>query len=97
MTQDKHSYRSPFNFDVSHLTEEEVVERLRAQGINVGEWVSNEDRVKGGDKAQLPTLKCYADMLSKIGGILQDQVNRDVAEIDDLNYQLRRLKHGGGK
>lgn len=97
MTQAKYRYRSPFDFDVSKLTVEEVVERLRAQGLEVGEWVDNEGRVKEGQKAQLPTFKFYADMLGKIGDILQDQVDRDLAEIDDLNYQLRRLKHGGGR
>lgn len=97
MTEKKYQYRSPFNFDVSKMAVEEVVERLRQQGINVGEWVDNEDRVEEGQKAQLPTFKFYAEMLDKIGDVLRDQVKRDVREIDDLSYQLRRLRHGGGR
>jgi hypothetical protein len=90
-------YRSPFDFDLSKMTVEEAKERLRAAGLPVNEWVDNEGHVKDGDKVQLPTLKFYADMLTKIGDIVRDQVDRDVKEIDDLNYQLRRLKHGGGR
>lgn len=97
MSREKYQYRSPFDFDVSKMSVEDVVERLRAQGIPVGEWVDNEDRVKEGEKAQIPTFKLYAEMLGNIRDLLQDQAERDMQEIDDLNYQIRRLKHGGGK
>jgi hypothetical protein len=97
VTKANFRYRSPFNFDLSKMSVEEAKERLRSHGIPVDEWVDNEGRVEEGEKAQLPTLKFYADMLSKIGDLVGDQVQRDVKEIDDLNYQLRRLKHGGGR
>jgi len=90
-------YRSPLDFDVSKMTVEEVKERLRAEGFPVGEWVSNEDHVKDGDKAQIPTFKRYAELLGQLRDILQQQADRDVKQIDDLSYQLRRLKHGGGR
>jgi hypothetical protein len=90
-------YKSPFDFDVSKMTVEEVKERLRADGIPVGEWVSNEGHVNEGDKAQLTTFKRYAELLGQLRDLLQQQADRDVKQIDDLSYQLRRLKHGGGR
>lgn len=93
----KYKYRSPFNFDMSEMTVEEVKERLRSQGINPDSWVNNEDYVKEGDKAPLPTLSLYAEMLTEMGDILKTQVDRDLRETDELNYQLQRLKRGGGR
>jgi hypothetical protein len=97
MSKHKYNYRSPFTFDMSEMTVEEVRERLREQGINVGEWTSNENEVEEGDKARLPTLKWYAEMLQEMGGLLETQVERDLKETDELNYQLMRLKRGGGR
>lgn len=90
-------YRSPFDFDLSKMTVEEAEERLRAMGIEPGSWTDNEGRVKEGDQAQLPTFKFYAEMLGQIRDICQDQVNHDLREIDELSYQIRRLKRGGGR
>lgn len=89
--------RGPFDFDVSKLTVEEVKERLRAAGLPVDGWVNNEGRVKDGDKAQLPTFQHYAKLLEHLRDILQQQADRDIQQIDDLSYQLRRLQHGGGR
>jgi len=89
-------YKSPFDFDLSKLTVEEAKERLRSMGLPTDSWVSNEEYVKEGDKAQLPTFKLYAEMLTQIRDICQDQVNRDLKEIDRLQVQLHRLKKGGG-
>ena len=96
MTDPRKRYRSPFDFDLSKMTVEEAEERLRAMGIEPNSWTNNEDYVKDGDTATLPTFKFYADMLGHIRDICQDQVKHDVKEIDTLNYQLRRLKRGGG-
>lgn len=90
-------YKSPFDFDLSKMTVEEAKDRLRGMGFPVDEWISNEDRVKDGDKAQIPTFKHYAEILTKIRDLISDQTDRDLKEIDDLSYQLRRLRHGGGR
>jgi len=92
-----YEYRSPFDFDCSKMTPEEVIERLRAQGIEPNQWVNNEDHVKDGDTAQLPTLKWYADILKEMGGIIEQQVEHDLRETDELGHQLARLKRGGGR
>jgi len=94
--RERKKYKSPFDFDLSKMTVEEAKERLRSMGINPGEWTDNEDRVKDGDQAQIPTFKMYADMLTEIRDICQGQVTRDLHEIDELNVKLRRLKKGGG-
>lgn len=96
MNERKYDYKSPFDFDLSKVTVEEAKERLRAQGINPDEWTSNEDYVKSGEKVQIPTFKMYAEMLTQIRDICQDQVNRDLKEVDRLYVQLNRLKKGGG-
>lgn len=87
-------YKSPFDFDVSKMTAEEVVERLRSMGIEPNAWVSNEDEVEEGAKAQIPTLNQYAEILQQMGGIIEKQIENDRRETDDLVYQLRRLEKG---
>ena len=94
--KEKFKYRSPFDFDLSKMSVEEAKERLRAMGIEAGEWTDNHGRVKDGDKAQIPTFQLYAEMLTQIRDICQTQVDRDLNEIDMLNVKLRRLKKGGG-
>ena len=89
-------YRSPFDFDVSKMTVEEVKEKLRESGINPGSWTDNEGRVKDGDTAKIPTFEFYADMLGEIRDVCKGQVSRDLREIDELGVKLRRLKKGGG-
>ena len=89
-------YKTPFDFDLTKMTVEEAEERLRASGIEPGKWLDNEDSVKEGDQTQLPTFKLYAEMLGHIRDICKDQVHHDVKEIDELSYQIRRLKRGGG-
>lgn len=94
---DSKKYQSPFDFDLSKMTVEQAKERLRGMGIDPDQWTSNEDYVKDGDKAQLPTFKLYADMLTQIRDICQGQVDRDLKEIDELNVKMRRLRKGGGQ
>jgi len=96
VTDPRNRYRSPFDFNLKDMTVEEAEERLRSMGIEPNSWVNNEEYVKTGDKATLPTFKFYAEMLGHIRDICKDQVKHDVQEIDTLSYQLRRLKRGGG-
>ena len=89
--------KGPFDFNVAEMTVEEVTERLRQSGINVGSWTSNEDYVSPeGEEVRIPTFQRYAAMLKELAGIMEDQVKKDVNQVDDLNYQLHRLRHGGG-
>ena len=89
-------YKSPFDFDLSKMTVEEAEERLREMGFSPNTWTSNEEYVNDGEKAQLPTFKYYAEILTHIRDICQDQVNRDLNEINKLTVQLHRLRKGGG-
>lgn len=89
--------RGPFDFDVSKMSVEDVKARLRAAGVPVDSWVNNEDTVKGGEQVQLPTIQRYVGLLIQLRDLMQTQGDRDLQEIDDLSYQLRRLKHGGGR
>ena len=89
-------YKSPFDFDLSKMTVEEAKERLHEMGFPVDSWVDNEDYVTAGEKVQLPTFKYYAEMLTAIRDICEDQTKRDLQEIDKLQVQLQRLRKGGG-
>jgi hypothetical protein len=92
-----HKYQSPFDLNVGNMTVEEVKERLRADGFPVDSWVSNEGRVKDGDKTRLPTFTKCAELLMQIRDVIEEQKRHDLREMDDLNYQLRRLQRGGGR
>lgn len=94
--KERKRYRSPFDFDLSKMTVEEAEAKLRSLGIEPNTWASNEDYVKEGEQAQLPTFKFYADMLGEIRDICKGQVSRDLREIDTLSVKLRRLHKGGG-
>jgi hypothetical protein len=96
MADPKFNYKSPFDFDLSKLTVEEAKKRLLEMGIPTDTWENNEEYVKDGDKAQLPTFKFYAEMLTSIRDICQTQVDRDLKEIDHLQVKLHRLRKGGG-
>lgn len=90
--------KGPFDFNVGELTPEEVIEKLRAAGIPVNGWVDNEGEVPPeGKKVVLPSFQKHAELLGHIRDLMQTQVDQDVAQMDDLNYQLKRLKHGGGR
>jgi hypothetical protein len=80
------------------MSVEDVKERLRAAGIPMGEWVDNEDDVpEEGKEVPIPSFQRYAKMLEQLRDIMQMQVDKDVEQIDTLNSQLHRLKHGGGR
>jgi hypothetical protein len=93
----KKDQTDPYGFDVSKMTVEELREKLRELGFPLGSWVSNEEYVKEGDQAQIPTFKKYAETLTELRGVLETQVEKDLKDVDELNYQLHRLKHGGGR
>jgi len=89
-------YKSPFDFNLADMTVEEAKEKLRGMGITPDSWENNEDYVKDGDQASIPTFNFYAEMLGEIRDICKGQVSRDLREIDELSVKLRRLKKGGG-
>lgn len=84
-----------FNFDVSKMTPEEVKEKLKEAGIPFEEWVKS-DR-EGEEIHTLPMFEHQAELLKQLSGLLEDQIERDVEHIDELNVQLHRLQRGGGK
>lgn len=89
--------RGPFDFDVSKLSVEDVKARLRAAGLPVDSWVDNEGHATEGKQVRLPTIDRHIELLTQLRDLLQQQSDRDLQEIDDLSYQLRRLQHGGGR
>lgn len=86
--------RYDFDFDVSKMTPEEVKERLREAGVPFEEWVHNQEER---EVTTLPMFEKQAELLQQLAGILEDQIEKDVKEIDTLNVQVYRLKRGGGQ
>lgn len=92
MPQKKAHY--DFDFDVSKMTPEEVKEKLKEGGIPFESWVHNEEER---EVTTLPMFERKAELLKQLAGILEDQIENDVKEVDTLNVQLHRLKRGGGQ
>ena len=81
------------NFDPSKMTLEEMRAKLDELGIphqSVG-WSP-----AGGKTVQPPRIEKYKELLVKIRDLLEDQVEKDKAQISELHAILQRVKHGGG-
>jgi hypothetical protein len=72
-------------------TPEQVMAELESLGVNLGSWGSTE----GGTTA-LPTVNRQRDALLKLRVALEKVVTKDVATLEQLQEQLKRLEHGGG-
>jgi len=66
-------------------------EQLRSKGINVGGWTDVEEK-----EVKSPILERQKEALGKVAVLLEQQVERDHAEMAQLHIALQRLKNGGG-
>ena len=78
------------------LTVEEILERLKAEGIPVGGWQNTEPDGEV-EITTIPTFERQALALEKLKALLQDRIDKDQNQIGELNLKLSRLKHGGGR
>jgi len=72
-------------------TPEQMVEELKAMGIDLGEWVASD----GGD-VMMPLVGRQVEAMLKLKSALETMVARDLASLDRLREQVQRLEHGGG-
>jgi hypothetical protein len=72
-------------------TSEQLVEEMKALGIDLGAWGSSE----GGD-ATMPVLNRQGEALVKLRVALEGMVAKDLASLGQLREQMERLEHGGG-
>lgn len=70
---------------------EQMRERLRSKGINVGGWTDVEEK-----QVKSPILERQKKALGKVAVLLEQQVERDQAEMAQLHVALQKLKNGGG-
>ena len=66
---------------------------LEEQGIPVGSW----SRTTGGTRPLPSTLIRQKEMLEKLRGILEVQVEQDRVRLAELLETVNRIKHGGGR
>ena len=78
------------------LTPEEVKRRLDEMGIPTDKWQNTEPE---GDVeiTTIPTFQRMASGLGQLGGLIEDQIEKDRRQIKELQLKLARLKHGGGR
>lgn len=71
--------------------DDDLRKQLERLGIKPGSWKDNP-----GGPAKSAFLDKQVAILAKIRDLLQAQLNKDVAEVAELQEKVDRLKHGGG-
>lgn len=69
----------------------EVLEKLKAAGVNVGEWDEKPEKL-----VTSGLLAGQVDNLHKLKSLLEKLVEADRARVRTLREQIIRLEHGGG-
>jgi len=72
-------------------THEELFAELEKKGVKLGQW----GKLKGG-KRQTPKMKGQEQILLKLRGLLQTQLDADMVSLEQAKEKLARLEHGGG-
>ena len=75
--------------------EEELVEKLKALGIDVnGEatWVETRPI----DASSLPSVQKQREMMVQLRDVLKTQLADDTAKLERAVLDLEKIKHGGG-
>jgi|GEM_PF-2287734 len=78
------------------LTPEEAKRRLDEMGIPTDAW-QNTNPDGEVEITSIPTFERMAGRLGELGGLIEEQIEKDRKQIKDLQLKLARLKHGGGR
>lgn len=81
--------------DSEEMTVEEIIEYLRSHGVPVDDW--QPDPKTDVEITTIPTFERMADGLTKLGGLIDTQIENDQKKIQQLNLKLAQIKHGGGR
>lgn len=73
------------------MTLEEMRAKLDEAGLPHDQWTKTP-----GGKTKSPILERQKNLLIKLKGLLELQVEQDKEKLTDLHTTLQRLKHGGG-
>jgi len=69
-----------------------VLKKLQEAGIPAdGTWHKSEAR-----EAKAPIIEKQKELLSKLTGVLEMQIEQDKQLVADLQAKLVKIKHGGG-
>lgn len=72
--------------------QDDILKKLREAGIPTdGNWHKTESR-----EAKSPLIEKQKELLGKLKGVLEMQVEKDKQLMADLQVKLAKLKHGGG-
>lgn len=72
---------------------EELKEKLKSKGINLGSWSDTEER----ENVRHPMFEKQIELYKKIVPLLQHQVDTDLEKVAKLREVIERMKHGGGQ
>lgn len=71
---------------------DEIKARLREAGVPTdGSWTATEEKT-----VKSPLVEKQKDLLRKLEGLVEQQIEQDTERVADLHIALQRLKHGGG-
>lgn len=72
--------------------QDDILKKLREAGIPTdGNWHKTQAR-----EAKSPLIEKQKELLGKLKGVLEMQVEKDKQLVADLQIKLAKLKHGGG-
>ena len=77
------------------MTPEELKERLKSLGIDVDQKVWK--KTNPVDPKTLPAIKRQIELLTNFKSLVEQQIEKDIATVDDLKLKVKKLKHGGGE
>ena len=71
---------------------QELDDLLKQLGVNPSEW----QNTPTGERSEPDTIRKQKEMLAKLAGLIQMQIDQDTATVAELQERVNRLKHGGG-
>ncbi len=71
---------------------QELDDLLKQLGVSPNEWQDTPT----GERSEPDTIRKQKEMLTKLAGLIQMQIDQDTATVAELQERVNRLKHGGG-
>lgn len=77
------------------MTPEELKKKLIDMGLDIDQKVWRKTNTV--DPKSLPAIKRQIELLDSFKSLVEQQVEKDIAAVDDLKMKMAKLKHGGGE
>lgn len=77
------------------MTPDELKKKLIDMGLDIDQKVWR--KTNSVDPKSLPAIKRQIELLNSFKSLVEQQVEKDIAAVDDLKMKMAKLKHGGGE